>query len=78
MKNLLSTLEWSLLITSGEVMAFMLGMRFLTDFLTGDQYFRTNHDLQNLHRTRVQFEVLNQIQSNRAELQEILDSILKK
>jgi len=37
--------------------AFELGIRFLTDFLDGDVYFKTHRPSQNLDRARVQFKL---------------------
>ncbi len=38
--------------------AFELGIRFLTDFLDGDIYFKTHRPSQNLDRARVQFKLV--------------------
>jgi hypothetical protein len=41
-----------------RVMACELGMRFLTDYLEGDVYFKTEHAEHNLERARVQLELM--------------------
>lgn len=46
--------EATVLAAGPARMAFMLGVRFLTDFLTGDRYFRIRHPQQNLHRAQHQ------------------------
>lgn len=43
--------------------AFMLGVRFLTDHLLGDRYFRVSHAGENLSRARTQFELVRLLES---------------
>ena len=43
---------------SGKVITLILGIRFLTDHLNGDTYFRVHRDGQNLDRARVQFKLV--------------------
>ena len=57
MGDLLSDLEISLLITSGQVLSFENGVRFLTDYLTGDKYFRATRTRQNLDRASTQLDL---------------------
>lgn len=49
--------ETSSLATAPARMAFMLGVRFLTDFLSGDRYFRIIRPGQNLDRARHQLDL---------------------
>jgi hypothetical protein len=42
---------------SGKLIAFELGMRFLTDHLEGDRYFKIQREGQNLDRARCQFRL---------------------
>jgi hypothetical protein len=55
--NLLSAVELESLALGVPYITFMLGVRFLTDFLAGDRYFRIRRPLQNLHRARAQLEL---------------------
>ncbi|MGQ9673389.1 MAG: phosphotransferase enzyme family protein [Candidatus Aminicenantales bacterium] len=64
--------EIGLLAFSGRLITFTIGLRFLTDFLAGDVYFRTNRSGQNLDRARVQFAL---IQSMEKQAQEMEDCI---
>lgn len=63
----LSTAERSALPSAPAHMAFMLGVRFLTDFLLGDHYFRIRRPGQNLDRARHQF-ALAQALAQRADV----------
>ena len=46
------------LAISGKVITLILGIRFLTDHLNGDIYFRVHREGQNLDRARVQFKLV--------------------
>ncbi len=54
----LSDKEKENLIWGAYLMTFECGIRFLTDYLEGDVYFRTNREDQNLDRTRTQFKLI--------------------
>jgi Ser/Thr protein kinase RdoA (MazF antagonist) len=54
--------ELDLLPASVKVITFELGLRFLTDYLRGDAYFRIKYFTHNLHRARVQFKLLESIE----------------
>lgn len=57
-----------------KCMTFECGMRFLTDYLQGDVYFKTHREGQNLDRARTQIKLVKEME----EKQELLDSIVKK
>ena len=40
-----------------KVMTFECGMRFLTDYLEGDHYFKIHREHHNLDRCRTQFKL---------------------
>ena len=52
--DLLTPAERASLVLAGRVLAFENGVRFLTDYLCGDTYFRVHHPQQNLDRARAQ------------------------
>ena len=54
--------ELDLLPLSVRVITFELGIRFLTDHLNGDAYFRSRFSGHNLHRARVQFRLLERME----------------
>ncbi len=53
-------------------MAYMLGLRFLIDYLDGDTYFRVAHPKHNLVRARSQFRLFQLMVDARAELDHIV------
>ncbi len=52
-------------------MAYMLGLRFLIDYLGGDTYFRVAHPAHNLVRARSQFRLFQLMVDARADLDRI-------
>lgn len=57
-KDFLTPVERDHLAFSGKLLALMIGIRFLTDHLEGDIYFKTHRPGHNLDRARNQFKLL--------------------
>ena len=60
------------------VMTFEVGLRFLTDYLDGDVYFRTESPDHNLARARCQFRLLSDMEAHRAEMDAIVRALTEK
>jgi hypothetical protein len=65
---LLAREEREHLVTAGKVMTFESGLRFLTDYLEGDTYFRIHRPNQNLDRARTQFALIDSLTRQEREL----------
>ncbi|MBD3795602.1 MAG: phosphotransferase [Epsilonproteobacteria bacterium] len=63
------------LINAILFVSFMLGIRFLSDYLDGDRYFHTQYPFQNLYRCRVQFKVFELIVKQEKEMENILKNL---
>ncbi len=61
-------LERELLSVSSRLVTFLVGMRFLTDHLQGDVYFKTARADHNLDRARVQFRLVEKLTRHAQEL----------
>jgi hypothetical protein len=61
MGKALTKSELELLDKSGPIIIYMQALRFLTDFLNNDVYYRTTYPLQNKDRARNQFHLLSLI-----------------
>ncbi|HTX88220.1 MAG TPA: hypothetical protein VMC08_04465, partial [Bacteroidales bacterium] len=68
--------EKELLVFSARFMTFLIGLRFLTDHLDGDRYFRIHREHHNLQRARAQFRLLETMEEQEAEMQQIITEIL--
>jgi Phosphotransferase enzyme family len=60
---------------SGKLITFEIGMRFLTDFLSGDTYFRIHRPGHNLDRCRTQFKLVDSIERQEAAMQKYVDRL---
>jgi hypothetical protein len=77
LKDFLTDTEINSLVFGGKIMTFMIGLRFLTDFLQGDIYFKIARPYHNLDRCRTQFKLLTEIEKKEDALQEIiLDQVI--
>jgi Ser/Thr protein kinase RdoA (MazF antagonist) len=50
------------LVEAAEVVAFTIGLRFLTDYLEGDSYFKVHREHHNIDRCRTQFALVADIE----------------
>ena len=66
--------EILMLPTGAKVMTFECGMRFLTDYLEGDHYFRVHRENHNLDRCRTQFRLVEDMEKK----WDLMNSIVKK
>ncbi len=66
--------EVELLPFSGALITFEIGLRFLTDYLEGDKYFKTHRDGHNLDRCRTQFRLVSLIEESMKQLNGIVGS----
>ena len=62
--DFLTKAEKDNLVFSGKLISLEIGVRFLTDFLDGDNYFKTHRDGHNLDRCNVQFKMVESIIEN--------------
>ena len=69
MAPLLSDSEKGLLYWSGQLLMFEQGIRFLTDFLQGDVYYRTTRPGHNLDRAMNQMHLLGAYEERKVELE---------
>jgi hypothetical protein len=68
----LNAREKDLLAFSGKLLAIELGMRFLTDYLAGDTYFKVAHPEHNLERARNQFALAVSIEGQLSAFEKIV------
>ena len=64
--------EMELLPMGAKVMTFECGMRFLTDYLQGDTYFKIHREEHNLDRCRTQFKLVSDMEKKWSKMHEIV------
>ncbi|MDD3946298.1 MAG: aminoglycoside phosphotransferase family protein [Clostridia bacterium] len=60
------------------LMTYECGMRFLTDYLEGDKYFRIHREGHNLDRARTQMKLVTEIEKNIDEMNRIVRNYADK
>lgn len=70
--NALTAAEKEFMPWGAKLMTLECGMRFLTDYLEGDHYFKIHRDGQNLDRCRTQFKLVRDMETHWAEIAAIV------
>jgi hypothetical protein len=73
-RGFLNAVEVENLAFSGKLLTLECGMRFLTDFLQGDVYFKIKHPDHNLDRCRNQFAFVAAIEKRLPEMEKSVAS----
>jgi hypothetical protein len=60
------------LVLGGRLITFTIGIRFLTDYLLGDVYFRTHRPGHNLDRARTQFKLVHEIETHEKRMMQLV------
>ena len=76
-RQTLSLVEIDNLAFSARFMTFIIGLRFLTDFVDGDLYFRTQYPEHNLIRAKVQFRLIEAMERNAGKMHSIIMNSLE-
>ena len=65
--------ELDMLPMGALTITFELGIRFLTDYLEGDHYFKVHREGHNLDRCRTQFKLVSDMEEKMLQMNEIVD-----
>ncbi len=76
-KDFITDEERFLLAFSAILMTYECGMRFLTDYLNGDIYFKTKYAEHNLVRARTQLALVMDMERKLLNMEKILEDIWK-
>lgn len=76
MKDKLSEKEIELLPFSAKLLTYECGIRFLTDYLNGDVYFKIHREHHNLDRARNQLKLVYDISTKENEMMNIVKNLL--
>jgi Ser/Thr protein kinase RdoA (MazF antagonist) len=74
-KDFLTPLEIELLPYGGRLLTYMQAVRFLTDYLDGDKYYKIHSPKHNLQRTKAQFKFLQELESHEEEMNAFVKSL---
>lgn len=62
---------------AGILISLEIGIRFLTDHLEGDVYFKTHRDGHNLDRARTQLRLVELLEENEDEMKQFVERLAK-
>jgi Ser/Thr protein kinase RdoA (MazF antagonist) len=71
----LTKAEKQQLVFSGKLITFETGIRFLTDYLAGDTYFKVHREGHNIDRCRTQFKLIESIEEQEESMNRLVESI---
>ena len=66
------------LVLGAKIIVFEQAIRFLTDFILGDVYYKVEYDLHNLNRAKNQFALLASIEEQADEMEKIVKKYSNK
>jgi thiamine kinase-like enzyme len=76
-RKVLNEAEVENLAFSAKFMTYLIGLRFLTDHIDGDHYYRIRHKDHNLQRARAQFKLLINMEQKYYRMQEIVNKLMQ-
>lgn len=62
---------------AGKLISLEIGIRFLTDYLEGDVYFKTGHEKHNLDRCRTQLKLVSSIEAQMESMRKYVERAAK-
>ncbi|MFA8299276.1 MAG: phosphotransferase enzyme family protein [Hyphomicrobiales bacterium] len=73
----LNRCELDNLYISGKYMCFIMGVRFLTDYLEDDHYFKISYPEHNLVRAKNQLKLVRELEIHEAEIKKIISDLVE-
>lgn len=74
-QSFLTESDYAYIYDAIRVITFELGLRFFTDYLSGNIYFNVKHSEHNLWRSLVQFRLVESIETQESVIQKIIKDI---
>jgi hypothetical protein len=68
----LNDVEKEYLAFAPRLITYTIALRFLTDFIDGDNYFKIHHEFHNLQRARAQLRLVASMEEQYSEMQDII------
>ena len=74
--DFLLPIETEHLAFSAKLFAYSQALRFLTDYIDGDHYYKIHFPEHNLQRTRAQFKLLQSMEEQYGKMEEIIQELI--
>ncbi len=75
-KDILNSIEKEYLALAPIIMTYEQALRFLTDYIDGDTYYKIHHKHHNLQRTRAQIRLVESMEEQYGEMQGIIERLV--
>ncbi|MDT8400973.1 MAG: aminoglycoside phosphotransferase family protein [Bacteroidales bacterium] len=75
--NILNPTEIEYLAFAPSLMTFIMGLRFLTDYIMGDVYYKIHKPDHNILRSRAQFRLIEDFEMKLDRMKSIISDIIK-
>ncbi len=72
----LNQVEKEYLAFAPKLITYTIAVRFLTDYIDGDNYFKIHHEFHNLQRTRAQLKLVMSMEEQYGEMQRIIRELV--
>ncbi len=72
----LNEVEKEYLAFAPKLITYTIGVRFLTDYIDGDNYFKIHHEFHNLQRTRAQLKLVMSMEKQYGEMRKIISKLV--
>jgi len=77
-RDFLSPLEIKMLPYGGRLLTYMQTVRFLTDYINGDIYYKIHSPKHNWQRSLAQFKFLRELEAKTSEMDEFMETIISE
>jgi Phosphotransferase enzyme family len=71
----LNSVEKEFLAFAPKLITYTIAVRFLTDFIDGDNYFKIHHELHNLQRARAQLKLVMSMEEQYENMKRIISKL---
>jgi hypothetical protein len=75
-RNTLNDVEKEYLAFAPLLITYIIAVRFLTDYIDGDHYFKIHHEHHNLQRARAQMKLVESMEEQYGEMQRIIRDLV--
>jgi Ser/Thr protein kinase RdoA (MazF antagonist) len=75
-RRFLTVADYEYLYDAIRLLTFELGVRFFTDRLAGNVYFKVKHPEHNLQRALVQFKLTESIEAHETDIRQIIQKLI--
>jgi len=76
--SFLTEAEKQYLVFAGKLITFEQGIRFLTDYLSGDTYYKVHREEHNLDRCRAQFKLIESMEQQEETMNLLISELVRE